>query len=400
MPSAPVRCLFLLVLLVLPRAATAEKLQLRYLGHISMPKIPWDRATYEAGRHFGYSPGVFCYVPERDSFFVVGRREAELIAEISNPGPGKRAKLKHDFVDVTGGSRDAVSKRVGHRVEIHALLYDGGRVLLSAEKFYNVNNERILTHASFAPNLNKPDFRGWWRIGDHLGQTSAFYMTRLPDRFVKDGHWLLTGGSVSWRSSSSPGPCAVLAAPGRVDRLSPKAGEAVTSRTLLQYKTGAEQKIDLANPDHRRRSAYSGGVEGWMGGCRIGGVAVVGDRLIYFGRQGDGYDYYGPAQDYRKQTGLTEPYDGKGYRCGPYKPAMWIYSLSGLFEGNSNVARMEFPWALNPNGTSQLGSACVQGDRLFVAEVGGEMLGSNPVPVIHVLRILTSDQKPPTAPAG
>ena len=79
---------------------------------------------------------------------------------------------------------------------------------------------------------------------------------------------------------------------------------------------------------------------------------------------------------------------------------MWIYSLSGLFEGNRNVARMEFPWALNPNGTSQLGSACVHRDRLYVAEVGGEMLGSNPVPVIHVLKILTSDQKPPTAPAG
>lgn len=374
-------------LLLAPAMAGAEELQLDYLGHIRMPEIPWDQAKYEAGKHFGYSPGVFCYVPERDSFFVVGRREAELIAEISNPGPGKRATLKRDFVDVTGGSRERISKQVGHRVEIHALLYDHGRILLSAEKYYNVDAERILTHASFAPDLDQPDFDGWWRIGDHLGQTSAFYMTRLPERYVQDGHWLLTGGSVGWRASSSSGPCAVLAAPGTPGKGSPAPGEAVSARTLLLYRIGTEQKINLADATHRRRPAWSGGVTGWMGHCRIGGVVAIGNRLIYFGRQGDGFDFYGTAQEYRQRTGLDEPFDGKGPRCGPYRAAMWIYSLDGLFASHRSVARVAFPWALSPRGTADLGSACVHGDLLYVAEAGGEITLDNPVPVIHVLRI-------------
>lgn len=365
----------------------ADGLQLDYLGHISMPTIGWDRPTYEAGRHFGYSPGVFCYVPERDSFFVVGRREAELIAEISNPGPGRRAKLLHDFVDVTGGSRERVSKRVGHHVLIHALLYDRGRILLSAEKYYNVNAEKILTHASFAPDLDKPDFDGWWRIGNHLGQTSAFYMTRLPDQYVKDGHWLLTGGSISWRGTSSPGPCAVLAAPAEPGNGEPAAGKAVSARTLLNYQMESQQKVDVSNPAHRRRPRYTGGVAGWMGACQVRGVVAIGNRLIYFGRQGDGYDFYGTGEDYRKQTGLAEPSDSKGYHCGPYRAAMWIYSLDGLFEGNRAMAQVAFPWALSPKGEADLGSACVHGDLLYVAEAGAEFTDTNPIPVIHVLRI-------------
>jgi hypothetical protein len=389
MLSSIQRFLFSLLLLV-PAAAHADGLQLDYLGHISMPEISWDEATFVAGKHFGYSPGVFCYVPERDSFLVVGRREKELIAEISNPGPGKQAKLLHDFVDVTGGSREAVSKRVGHPVQINALLYDRGRVILAAEKYYNVNAERIRTHASFAPDLDKIDFDGWWRVGDHLGQTSAFYMTRLPDRYVKDGYWLLTGGSVSWRSTSSPGPCAVLAAAGNGR---PDTGEAVSAQTLLRYQiANPQRKINLTNPEDRRVSLNSGGVEGWMGGCRIGGVVAIENRLIYFGRQGDGFDFYGPAQEYRKLTGLDDPFDGKGYRCGPYKAAMWIYNLDDLFAGNRSVARVAFPWALSPKGTADLSSACVHGDRLYVAEAGGELAGSNPVPVIHVLRIRGADR--------
>ena len=384
------RNILFLILLLAPAVSSADDLQLDYLGHIRMPEISWDEAKFVAGKHFGYSPGVFCYVPERDSFFVVGRRETELIAEISNPGPGKQATLLHDFVDVTGGSREAVSKRVGHVVLIHALLYDRGRVILSAEKYYNVNAERIRTHASFAPDLDKINFDGWWRVGDHLGQTSAFYMTRLPDRYVKDGYWLLTGGSVSWRATSSPGPCAVLAAAGNGR---PPAGEAVPAKTLLSYHVANPQrKIDLTNPTHRRVSLNSGGVEGWMGGCRIGGVVTIGNRLIYFGRQGDGFDYYGPAQDYRKQTGLDDPFDGKGYRCGPYKAAMWIYNLDDLFAGNRSVARVAFPWALSPNGTANLNSACIHDDLLYVAEADAELAGSNPVPVIHVLRIRGTDR--------
>ena len=119
-----------------------------------------------------------------------------------------------------------------------------------------------------------------------------------------------------------------------------------------------------------------------MGGGRIGGVGAIGNRLIYFGRQGDGFDFYGPAQEYRKRTGLDDPFDGKGYRCGPYKAAMWIYNLDDLFTGNRSVARVPFPWALSPKGTADLSSACVHGDRLYVAEAGGELAGSDPGPGI------------------
>ena len=78
---------------------SADEMSIEYLGHIDVPRIPWDQKVYEAGRHFGYSRGAFCYVPERDSFLLIGHPYAQLFAEISNPGPGGQAKLLHDFVD-------------------------------------------------------------------------------------------------------------------------------------------------------------------------------------------------------------------------------------------------------------------------------------------------------------
>ena len=71
---------------------------------------------------------------------------------------------------------------------------------------------------------------------------------------------------------------------------------------------------------------------------------------------------------------------------------MWIYNLDGLFSGNKAVAQVAFPWALSPKGTADLSSACVHGDLLYVGEAGGELAGSNPVPVIHVLRIRGADR--------
>lgn len=385
MTRSRIRQLGLLVVSVLAAAwptAHAEEMQLEYLGHIEMPDIPWDPDVYEARRHFGFSRGVFCYLPERDSFLMIGHPYRQLFAEISNPGPGGQAELLHDFIDVTQGSLARQSEKYGE-VRLQSLLYDSGRVLVSAEKWYNVSNVAVETHGSFQPDPDDLRFEGWWRISGHLGQTTGYYMTRLPEHCVSDGRWLLTGASLTWRTRSSPGPCAILVNPDQA-----RPGDALQPVELLRYRVGRQPfSIDYGDLRYRGRPAWSGGVDGWMGGCRVGGVVAVADRLIYFGRQGKGFDFYGTGEEYRNLTGLPEPDDSKGYRCGPYEAAMWIYSIEALHRGDRSVIRMPFPWSLAERGDHDLRNACRHGNRIYVAEASAKWSGEQALPVIHVLEV-------------
>lgn len=358
-----------------------QNIELEYLGYISVPDIPFDPVRYEAGRHFGYSTGAFTYIPERNSFLLSGHVYGQLVAEISNPGPGGTATLLHDFVDVTQGALQQQSAQSPHAVQIQSLHYQNGRVLVSVEQFYNVQGNRLLTHGSFAPDLNAPDFQGWSGIGDWTGQSTGFYMTTLPDEFAPAGKNLLTGGSVSWRVGSSAGPAAILIDPNEAIP-----GTRPEALTLLHYAhNGVPREIEPGNPRNRGLPAWTGGVEGWLGNNNIGGAAVIGDRLVYFGRQGLGYDFYGTPEEYREQTDLSDVYDGKGYHSGPYSAALWIYSLPGLLNGDRTVQRIEFPWALNAR--ADLRNATVVGDKLYVVEASARNYGLEPVPVIHVLKI-------------
>ena len=386
--NAMSQLLLVALLLAVPsERAAAGELSIEYLGHIDVPRIPWDPTAYEAGRHFGYSRGAFCYVPERDSFLLIGHPYAQLFAEISNPGPGGQAKLLHDFVDVTQGSLARQSAKYG-QIDLHSLLYDRGRVYLNGEKWYNVSNVTVETHGSFRPNLDDPRFEGWWRVEGHLGQTTGYYMARVPERYVRDGRWLLTGGSVTWRSDSSPGPCAVLVNPD-----GSRSGDTWRPDVLLSYRVGRSTgPIDYRNPLHRGRSAYHGSVSSWMGGCNVGGVVAVEDRLVFFGRQGKGFDFYGTGDEYRRLTGLSEPIDSKGYHSGPYEASIWIYSLGALSRGERSVIRIPFPWAVAERGHHDLRNACRHGDLIYVAEASAKWFGQQPLPVIHVLRIFGNEQ--------
>jgi hypothetical protein len=359
--------------------------RIEYLGHISVPRVPYEDKVYEEGRHFGYSRGTFCYIPERDSFLMIGHPYSQQFAELSNPGPGKRAKIVRDFFDPTQGAHAEQERETDSQIHLESLLYDRGRIYLSCEKWYNVTDTYIRTHGSFSAKMENPEFSGWWRVDNWSGKLTGYYMARIPDRYVQNGNWLLTGGSVSWRAGSSAGPCAILVNPdGAV------AGARVPSSELLVYRANhdAAHHIDLSNPLHKGTSMFPGSVDGWMGNNFVGGAAVVGNRLIFFGRQGKGYDYYGPNEDYtRLSSGLEDPYGGKGYKCGPYEAVMWIYNLDALQKGDRSVVRMTFPWATSPKGHCDLRNVSVHEDMLYVSEAYGEMFDDEPIPVIHALRI-------------
>ncbi|NQV27251.1 MAG: hypothetical protein HQ518_23125 [Rhodopirellula sp.] len=373
------------ILLGAVSSVLGSDVHIEYLGHISVPKVPYDDKAYSEGRHFGYSRGTFCYIPERDSFLMIGHPYSQKFAELSNPGPGKRAKIVRDFFDPTQGAHAKQERETDSQIYLQALLYDRGRIYLSGEKWYNVTGTHIRTHGSFSTNFDNPEFSGWWRIGDRSGQVTGYYMAKIPDPYVENGNWLLTGGSVSWRGGSSAGPCAIIANPdGAV------AGAKVPSSELLVYRANhdAERDIDFSNPLHKGVSRFPGSVEGWMGNNNVGGAAVLGNRLIFFGRQGKGYDFYGQPEDYTRLTsGLEDPYGGKGYKCGPFEAVMWIYNLDALQQGDRSVVRMTFPWAINPRGHCDLRNASVHDDTLYICEATGEMFGDEPLPVIHVLRI-------------
>jgi len=373
------------ILLGAASSVFGSDVKIEYLGHIKVPKVPYKDQVYEDGKHFGYSRGTFCYIPERDSFLMIGHPYGQKFAELSNPGPGQRAKIVKDFFDPTQGAHAEQERETDSQIHLQALLYDRGRIYLSGEKWYNVTGTHVRTHGSFSANIDNPEFSGFWRVGNRSGQVTGYYMARIPDEHVENGNWLLTGGSVSWRGGSSAGPCAILANPdGAV------AGARIPSSELLVYRANhaAERRLDPGNPLHKGVSMYPGSVDGWMGNNYVGGAAVVGSRLIFFGRQGKGYDFYGPPAEYKKLTGgLEDPYGGKGYKCGPFEAAMWIYNLDALKKGDRSVVRMTFPWAVSPRGHADLRNVSVHEDTLYICEASGEMWGEESLPIIHALRI-------------
>ena len=236
------------------RQAKAEReaqsaIQLEYLGHISVPNVTFNADRFSEGRHFGYSTGAFTYIPERDSFLLSGHVYGQLVAEISNPGPGGEAELLHDFVDVTEGRLQAQSEVLPHEVRIESLLYHCGRVIVSTEQFYNVQGTQLDTHGSFAPDLDNPQFSGWWGIGSYTGQSTGFYMTTIPDEYATDGRTLLTGGSISWRAGSSAGPAAIL-----VDPSTAADGGRLEYRTLLRYQHDGVARV--LNPGIRKHERH------------------------------------------------------------------------------------------------------------------------------------------------
>lgn len=371
------------------RQAKAERdaqsaIQLEYLGHISVPNLPFNAERFGEGRHFGYSTGAFTYLPERDSFLLSGHVYGQLIAEISNPGPGNQAELLHDFVDVTEGGLQAQSADLPHQVRIESLHYHNGRVFVSTEQFYNVQGTQLDTHGSFLPDLTDPQFSGWWGIGSYNGQSTGFYMTTIPDEHAPDGRTLLTGGSISWRAGSSAGPAAIL-----VDPSAAADGDRLEDRTLLHYRhDGVAREIDFDNPESRGVSLYGGSVPEWKGNSDVGGAAAVGERLLYFGRHSLGFDFYGSEDEYERLTGESDAYEGVGYHSGPYTGAIWSYSLDGLNHGSRTVERVEFPWTLNSN-RADLRGAFLHNERLYVVEARAQQYGFDPVPVIHVLQVRT-----------
>ena len=251
-----------------------------------------------------------------------------------------------------------------------------------------MTNSVIGTHGTLRPDLDSPQFSGWWGVAGESGQATAFYMTRIPERYTSDGRWLLTGGSLTWRPHSSPGPCAIL-----VNPMEAQPDTRLHGDELLRYRLQGTRKNPLSpgREADRGKPLYDGGAPGWMGHCNVGGAVAIGSRLIFFGRQALGYDYYGPSDDYHKLTGFSDPYDGKGYKAGPYEAAMWIYSLDGLRRGDSSVIRVRFPWAVSERGHADLAGACRHGDYLFVSEATAKWRGEQPVPVIHVLRISNTE---------
>ncbi|MGZ0169497.1 MAG: hypothetical protein ACKVHE_08070 [Planctomycetales bacterium] len=60
------------ILLGAARSVFGGDVKIEYRGYTTVPKVPYEDKVYDEGRHFGYSRGTFCYIPERDSFLLIG----------------------------------------------------------------------------------------------------------------------------------------------------------------------------------------------------------------------------------------------------------------------------------------------------------------------------------------
>ena len=145
---------------ILLRAAGSvfgSEVTIKYLGHI---KVPYEGQVYEDGKHFGYSRGTLCYIPERDSFLMLGHPYSQKFAELSNPGLGNRAEVVKNFVDPTRGEHAEQERETDSQIHLQALLYDRGCIYLAGEKWYNVTATHARPHGSFSVNVDTSKFSG------------------------------------------------------------------------------------------------------------------------------------------------------------------------------------------------------------------------------------------------
>ena len=89
-----IRQLIIAITILLGDASSAlDDVSIEDLGDTTGLEVRYEDRVYDEGRHFGYSRGTFCCIPERDSFHMIGHPNSQKSAELSNPGPGQWSKI-------------------------------------------------------------------------------------------------------------------------------------------------------------------------------------------------------------------------------------------------------------------------------------------------------------------
>jgi hypothetical protein len=176
---------------------------------------------------------------------------------------------------------------------------------------------------------------------------------------------LLTGFVINVRDESSQGPALTAFNPVAKDGSLPKAGSLIKSTELLRYGAGE--------------------FPGWLGANQINSVSMIGNYIIFAGRQGTPPGWYGEANN-----SVPPAERDKGFHAPPYKAILWVYDADEIMKGGKTTKPLSaFDLSRYMRTPTQRVYASAQGNTLYVLEALAENQQDEfePYPLIHVFEV-------------
>lgn len=342
---------------------TRTRLEWNYLGHISLPKVRFQKDR------FGNADvrGAFAYCESRDVFAIATRKG---IAEVSNPGPGSTATIVTAPRNITADLVAQHGVTRGHPFNIYGMTWDEvtSKYYFTVEMFYNVGRKSN-------PILGKCDAgltnaTGLAFTGLH-SQKTAGHICRVP---AIGNKWLMVGRAAAHRTNGNWGDSAYLVNGAEIGD-----GNTVAHKTLFEFTK------------HNK-------MPGWRAANQMHGAAYLPTRrlLVVCGMWGSGPEFYGMPNAFEQRYGFAPAKPNKSYHADPYSGRFLVYSWDDLTQGIVSPEHINADFTLQ-NDRKQGGTGWVRmtglafdrkRDRLYVCESLATAHGKFELsPVIHVLAL-------------
>lgn len=360
-----------------PPNASARATGLKRLGSF---KIPDGTFGGKPNQGFNYGGTAMSYNPGRNSLYIVGHSQDQLLAEIGIPPLNGTASVLQNFVDPTAGRLASINPSDSNAKVIGGTLVFGEKLVVSAYSYYDGAGSQMLSHFVRSLNLTDPGVTGPVRVGPLGAGFYSGYMGVIPQEWQSRlGGPALTGnGALNVISRTSHGPAVFAFDPERLS--------ATGAQPLVYYPA-----------DHATLGPWGVANQYFSGADSVKGVALVPgtSTLLFFGRHGTTF-CYGPGTSDEslrgRPSGMGDPwcYDptdrSKGVHGYPYVPFVWAYDAQDLAAVRAGARK---PWDVVPYAgwtlpgmRARIGGAAIDPTtgQIYVSE----MFGNGTLPSIHV----------------
>ena len=328
-------------------------------------RLHWEHAKYVGAFRLPYKPGgvkklsysaaATAYSAARNSLFVAGHVQDNLVAEFSIPTPkdvGKDAKRTGELpmarvLRALGSPLGSLRVTTKTQVDIGglAVLPVDGKDRLAWVQYdtYNTSGRDYSSHGFCELDFSAP--RGMWNIASAPSNMSAGYLC-VPNPAAMNGALkgmnLLTGqAGISGMGSGSWGP-ALFAT--KLGSPLPQTNADLPTKPLVYFPT-----------DHR--------YPGWNLANRVRGAAWIhttkDQAVAFLVTVGRGKFWYGEGKSYPYYPG-GDPWDSaKGNHAPPYAVELWLFDVKDLA---AVAAGTKKPWTPRPYAIVDLSKTLIPGN--------------------------------------
>jgi hypothetical protein len=310
---------------------SSSVLQASDLVHTRYFRLPREASNDQS---FAFGGAIIALDATTQTLFALSHNGA--LAEVSIPTEdGAFATYVQGFVDPSDGT---IAARFGDLAAPAGLLVLGPQLLVTASVYYDAMNTQRVSHFTRSRDLfdssKTSELVSVWDA-DKTGFTAG-YLAHIPVAWQARLHGTVLTGQccIPIVSRTSWGPAAFAYTPGDA-----------TPATPLLYYTGEHPTLG--------RWDSSGPMYG--GTTAMGGVVLIDNTALFFGRNGTGPFCYGNGTSDPANAGTTAP-DGEGYcfdpsssdkgqHASPYRYQVWAYALADFAAVAAGTKR---PWELVP----------------------------------------------------